>query len=148
MRETLGPGGRLLIGFDRVKARDTLIAAYDDSAGVTARFNRNLLHRINRELGGDIPVGRFAHEVRWNERWSRIEMHLRAECDLAFTAAGARFEMAAGETIHTENSHKYTPDAARLLLLSAGWEVLQSWTDPGHAFLVVLAEATRPRMAP
>jgi dimethylhistidine N-methyltransferase len=148
MRGTLGSEGKLLIGFDRVKDRETLIAAYDDSARVTARFNLNLLRRINRELGGDIPIEKFVHEVRWNERWSRIEMHLRALSAVSFTVSGERFEMAEGETVHTENSHKYTPDAARLLLHAAGWEVLQSWSDPADAFLVVLAEASRPRMAP
>lgn len=148
MRETLGADGRLLIGFDRVKDIGTLIAAYDDGAGVTARFNLNLLHRINRELGADIPVEAFAHDVRWNARWSRIEMHLRATRDLAFVIEGERFELAEGETIHTENSHKYTPEAARLLLQSAGWEVLDSWTDEGAAFLVVLAEPAASRVAP
>lgn len=148
MRETLGSDGRLLIGFDRVKDIGTLTAAYDDSAGVTARFNLNLLHRINRELGGDIPVEAFAHEVRWNAQWNRIEMHLRAEYGVSFAVSGERFALAEGETIHTENSHKYTPEAARLLLLSAGWEVLQTWTDEAEAFLVVLAEPTAPRVAP
>ena len=148
MRETLGGEGRLLIGFDRVKAIATLVAAYDDAAGVTARFNLNLLHRINRELGGDIPVEAFAHEVRWNAQWNRIEMHLRARGAVSFSVNGERFALAEGETIHTENSHKYTPEAARLLLLAAGWEVLHGWTDPGDAFLVVLAEPAAPRVAP
>jgi uncharacterized SAM-dependent methyltransferase len=148
MRETLGGEGRLLIGFDRVKDIATLVAAYDDSAGVTATFNLNLLHRINRELAADIPVEAFAHEVRWNARWNRIEMHLRARRKVSFTLDGERFALAEGETIHTENSHKYTPDAARLLLHSAGWEVLDSWTDEAEAFLVVLAEIGAPRVAP
>jgi dimethylhistidine N-methyltransferase len=148
MRGTLGGEGRLLIGFDRVKDIATLIAAYDDAAGVTARFNLNLLRRINRELGGDIPVDAFAHEVRWNARWNRIEMHLRARRAVSFAVAGQRVALAEGETIHTENSHKYTPEAARLLLLAAGWEVLHGWTDPGDAFLVVLAEPAAPRVAP
>ena len=148
MRGTLGPTARLLIGFDRVKVRETLIAAYDDLAGVTAEFNLNLLRRINRELGGDLPVADFVHEARWNERWRRIEMHLRAQRDLSFSVRGERFEMALGETIHTENSHKYTPGTARLLLQAAGWEELQSWSDEGKLFLLVLAEAAAPRAAP
>ena len=128
--------------------RGAFEGAYDDRAGVTARFNLNLLHRINRELGGDIPVEAFAHEVRWNAQWSRIEMHVRARRDVSFAVSGQPFMLAEGETIHTENSHKYTPEAARLLLLSAGWEVLQTWTDEAEAFLVVLAEPSAPRVAP
>jgi L-histidine N-alpha-methyltransferase len=148
MRKTLGEGGELLIGFDRVKEIETLIVAYDDSVGVTARFNLNLLHRINRELEGDIPAEDFAHEIRWNERWNRIEMHLRALRDLSFTICGETFEMAEGETIHTENSHKYTPDTAKLLLEAAGWEPLESWSDEGEAFLIVLAQVAPARGAP
>jgi L-histidine Nalpha-methyltransferase len=148
MRRTLGPGGRLLIGFDRVKDRETLLAAYDDRAGVTAEFNLNLLRRINRELGGDLPVADFAHAACWNDRWERIEMHLRARRDLSFSIRGQRFEMDAGETIHTENSHKYSPEAAKLLLRASGWEELRSWSDGGKAFLLVLAEAASLRAAP
>ena len=82
MRETLGEGSRLLIGVDCLKDESRLIAAYDDAAGVTAAFNLNLLHRINRELGGDIPVGCFRHVARWNADWRRIEMHLQAVEDI------------------------------------------------------------------
>ncbi len=148
MRETLGPEAQLLIGFDRVKDPATLIAAYDDAQGVTARFNLNLLDRINRELDADIPVSRFRHLARWNSDWNRIEMHLQAEDDLEFKVCGRRFTFAAGETIHTENSHKYTPGRARLLLQAAGWSPLASWSDDQDAFLVVLAEAVEERTAP
>jgi L-histidine N-alpha-methyltransferase len=148
MRETLGKRAQLLIGFDRTKDVEVLLAAYDDAAGVTAEFNLNLLERINRELDGNIPLDAFIHSARWNHGWSRVEMHLEAGRDLAFTVAGRHFAMARGETIHTENSHKYTPDGARLLLEAGGWTPLASWTDAGEAFLIVLAEATEVRSAP
>ena len=141
MRATLGASGQLLIGFDRVKDIGTLVAAYDDAQGVTAQFNLNLLYRINRELEADIPVGEFVHEARWNSELSRIEMHLRALRDLDFEVCGRRSAMAEGETIHTENSHKYTPEAAKLLLRAAGWLPLESWSGEDEAFLLVLTRA-------
>lgn len=148
MRQTLGAQAQLIIGFDRVKNPEVLHAAYDDARGVTAQFNLNLLHRINRELAGTIPVDAFRHAVRWNAAWSRIEMHLEALRDLSFTVSGRRFALSAGETIHTENSHKYTPEQARLMLQAGGWTPLREWTDDGHAFLVIQAEATPYRSAP
>jgi L-histidine N-alpha-methyltransferase len=148
MRETLGVGALLLIGMDLVKDPATLIAAYDDAAGVTAAFNRNLLHRINRELDGDIPVHRFAHEARWNDDYARIEMHLVAQVDLAFTVSGRRFAMRQGETIHTENSHKFTRRTSNMLLQAGGWEPRARWTDAAHQFSLILAEAAPPRSAP
>lgn len=148
MRETLGEGALLLIGMDLVKDEEVLIAAYDDAAGVTARFNLNLLERINRELEGDIPVAAFAHEARWNDPFARIEMHLAAREDLAFTVSGQRFTMSAGETIHTENSHKFTKRSAQMLLAAGGWEPRARWTDSEGRFALVLAEAKPPRSAP
>ena len=148
MRETLGVGAWLLIGMDRVKPVETLLAAYDDSAGVTAAFNLNLLHRINRELGADIPVEAFRHRARWNARLSRIEMHLEAVRDLDFTVDGVSFSMRAGETIHTENSHKYAPAAARLLLAAGSWTVEEEWTDEEDRFALLLARAEPTRSAP
>ncbi len=148
MRETLGDEGRLLIGFDRVKEIGRLIVAYDDAQGVTARFNLNLLERINRELEGTIPVDRFRHVARWNTEWSRIEMHLEALDNLDFEVSGSWFAMRAGETIHTENSHKYTPNQARLLLQCSGWTPLRHWSDDGENFLIFLAEASEYRSAP
>lgn len=144
MAETLGEGALLLIGMDRTKAVDRLVAAYDDAAGVTGEFNLNLLHRINRELDGDIPVAAFAHVARWNEEAARIEMHLAAARDVTFTVAGQPFAMAAGETIHTENSHKYGAREARLLLRAGGWTPTAEWTDATDSFAILLAEA-RPR---
>ena len=148
MRETLGGGSQLLVGVDRLKEVDRLLAAYDDRDGVTAAFNLNLLHRINRELEGDIPVRQFRHAARWNADWRRIEMHLEALEELRFTVSGRSFAMRRGETIHSENSHKYTPDQVRLLLQAGGWSPVRLWSDASHDFLLALAEATEPRSAP
>jgi dimethylhistidine N-methyltransferase len=148
MRATLGEGALLLIGMDLVKDVGTLLAAYDDAAGVTAAFNRNLLARINRELDGDIPVEAFAHEARWNDSFARIEMHLAARRDLSFTVSGQAFRMVAGETIHTENSHKFTKRSAQMLLAAGGWEPRARWTDEARQFSLVLAESRPPRSAP
>ncbi len=147
MRTTLGDGARLLIGMDRVKDADMLIRAYDDAAGVTARFNLNLLARINRELGGTIMPEAFAHEARWNDEKARIEMHLRATRDIAFSVSGRSFAMAAGETIHTENSHKYSVRSARLLLEAGGWTVEREWAGDG-AFALILCAACPVPSAP
>jgi L-histidine Nalpha-methyltransferase len=148
MRATLGEGALLLIGMDLVKDEDILIAAYDDAAGVTAEFNRNLLARINRELDGDIPLAAFAHEARWNDPFARIEMHLVAQEHLRFTVSGQRFAMRAGESIHTENSHKFTKRSAQMLLAAGGWEPRTRWTDSAGQFSLLLAEACPPRSAP
>lgn len=147
-KAALGVGSYLLIGMDRVKEIDVLLRAYDDAAGVTAAFNLNLLARINDELGGDIPLEAFRHRAVWNDPMSRIEMHLEAVRDVAFTVAGVRFSMRAGETIHTENSHKYGPRDGRLLLRAAGWSPVKEWTDEGARFALILAEAEAPRFAP
>ena len=144
MVATLGSGAMLLIGMDRVKSPDVLIPAYDDAAGVTAEFNLNLLHRINRELDGDMAVSAFRHRAIWNDPASRIEMHLEAKHDISFEVAGRRFSMAAGETIHTENSHKYGPRSGALLLRAGGWTPIREWTDARAQFALILAEA-RPR---
>jgi dimethylhistidine N-methyltransferase len=148
MRRTVGTGAWLLIGFDRVKAPAELLRAYDDAAGVTAEFNLNLLTRINRELGGDIPVDAFCHRAIWNERLSRIEMHLQAIRDVGFKVAGRHFTMSSGETLHTENSHKYGERDARLLLLAGGWTPVEEWTDEEARFALVLARAEPERSAP
>lgn len=148
MRATLGEGAQLLIGFDLVKDTDTLLAAYDDAAGVTAAFNVNLAERINRELGGTIPTDALRHEARWNDPLARIEMHLVATRAFTFEVAGEGFAMAAGESIHTENSHKFTRRSLSLLLLAGGWTPVQRWTDGEGRFVVVLAEATPARSAP
>ena len=119
-RTLLGTGSQLLIGMDRVKPVDRLIAAYDDPEGVTAQFTLNLLTRINRELDGDIPVAAFRHEARWNDILSRIEIHLVAEKEVNFSVSGRRFDFARGSSIHVENSHKYGHRGGRVLLLAGG----------------------------
>lgn len=147
-RRTLGDGAMLLIGMDRVKEIRRLLAAYDDPEGVTASFNCNLLERINRELGADIPTDAFRHEARWNDIMSRVEMHLVATRDVEFSVAGHPFRLAQGASIHSENSHKYGPRGGRMLLLAGGWTPLKEWTDPARDFAVVLAEAQPERFAP
>ncbi|MDQ3077373.1 MAG: L-histidine N(alpha)-methyltransferase [Pseudomonadota bacterium] len=147
-RDILGTGSKLLIGMDRVKSVDRLIAAYDDPQGVTAKFNLNLLDRINRELGADIPVEAFVHQARWHDMNGRVEMHLVATRSVEFKIDGRRFAFAEGESIHTENSHKYGARGARLLLLAGGWTPLADWTDPEEDFALILAEAQRNRFAP
>lgn len=148
MRASLGERAMLLIGMDRVKSPDILVPAYDDAEGVTAAFNLNLLHRINRELNGTIPVEAFRHQALWNDMYARIEMHLEATRDLAFTVEGQRFAMRAGETIHTENSHKYGVRDARLLLRAGGWTPVGEWSDADGLFALILAEARPSRHAP
>lgn len=153
MRATLGRdgGGRpplLLIGMDLIKKRRVLEAAYDDVKGVTAAFNLNLARRINRELDGDIPLEALAHVARWNDDHARIEMHLEARYDLTFTVAGEAFSMREGETIHTENSHKFTRRSAAMLLLAGGWTPLKRWRDSRKRFSLILAEASEEREAP
>jgi dimethylhistidine N-methyltransferase len=147
-RELLGTGAQLLIGMDRVKPVERLIAAYDDPDGVTARFNLNLLERINRELDGTIPLDAFRHEARWNDILSRIEMHLVAVRDVEFTVAGQAFAFRQGSSIHSENSHKYERRGARVLLLAGGWTPLAEWSDPADDWALVLAEAQPNRFAP
>ena len=147
-RALLGPGAQLLIGMDRVKPVERLIAAYDDSEGVTAQFNLNLLTRINRELDGDIPVDAFRHEARWNDILSRIEMHLVATRDVEFSVSGRSFRFAKGSSIHTENSHKYGARGGRVLLLAGGWTPIAEWSDADGDFAEVLAVAEPERFAP
>ena len=148
MRMWLGTGAMLLIGMDRLKDEDVLVRAYDDAQGVTAAFNVNLLERINRELAGTIPIAAFRHRAIWNDMRSRIEMHLEALADIDFTIEGRAFSIKTGETIHTENSHKYGPRDARILLRAGGWTPVSEWTDPEDRFALILAEAQAARTAP
>jgi len=147
-RSALGDGSLMLIGIDRIKDLGVLERAYDDPAGVTAAFNINLLERINRELDGTIPVENFVHRAVWNDIHARIEMHLVAACDMEFAIDGHSYTMARGETIHSENSHKYGPRDANLLLRAGGWTPVATWDDVDPAFALILAEATEFRTAP
>ncbi|GJD64514.1 L-histidine N(alpha)-methyltransferase [Methylobacterium frigidaeris] len=131
-----GTGATLIVGIDLVKDKAVLDAAYDDSAGVTAAFNLNLLTRINRELGADFDLDGFAHQAFFDENLGRIEMHLVSRRSQLVTVAGVPFHFASGETIHTENSYKYTVPGFRALARGAGWEHKSVWTDPDGLFSV------------
>ena len=135
-RAILGNGSRMVIGVDLEKDERTLYDAYNDTAGVTARFNLNVLHRINRELGGDFDVGAFVHRAIYNRDRHRIEMHLISKKALTAQVLGKRFSFRPGESIHTENSYKYSIDRFRVLARVSGWELLQSWTDAESMFSV------------
>ena len=148
MRATLGGDSQLLIGMDLIKEPAVLEAAYDDAQGVTAEFNLNLVRRINRELGGTVPLDALRHVALWNDTYARIEMHLQAVRPIDFEVAGQRFMMAEGETIHTENSHKFDRRSQYTLLLAGGWTPVERWLDSGECFSLILAEATQPRNAP
>jgi dimethylhistidine N-methyltransferase len=139
-RNCLGPKGRLLLGVDMQKDVDTLIAAYDDAGGITRDFNRNILTRINRELDGNFDLKYFRHCARWNDDAKRIEMHLESLLDQTVSVAGRDIAFAEGETIHTENSHKYTVEGFGDLAARAGWRIAQSWVSPPPEFAVLLLE--------
>jgi dimethylhistidine N-methyltransferase len=144
LARVLGPNSLLLIGIDRIKDPERLLAAYDDSQGVTAQFNLNLLHRINRELQACIPVQEFRHVARWNDHEARIEMHLQALSDVDFALGGRTFRIPRGETIHTENSLKYGPRDARALLRAGWWAPRAEWTHRDDEFALILASAAVP----
>jgi L-histidine Nalpha-methyltransferase len=136
VRETLWEGDALLLGTDLEKGVDEQILAYDDPAGVTAAFNKNLLARINRELGGDFDLNQFAHEARWNSSERRIEMHLRSlsRQRVEIPAAGLRITLDEGETIWTESSHKYRVDEAAEMAARTGFRCEGQWIDQEWPF--------------
>lgn len=146
LRAGLVPGDTLLLGTDLApgpgKSVAQLIAAYDDAAGVTAEFNRNVLVRLCRELGMNWSVEDWAHEARWNAAESRMEMHLRAmrPMEVRLPAGGERVRFAADETIHTENSYKFTAASVEHLLRGAGFRARRVWRDRAELFAVTLAE--------
>jgi dimethylhistidine N-methyltransferase len=140
-RQVLGDQVALLVGVDLVKDEATLSAAYDDSQGVTARFNKNLLIRINRELGGDFDPDAFDHLALWNPVHSRMEMHLVSRKDQIVNAAGHTFAFRSGERLHTENSHKFTVDAFAELAMEAGWAVTRTWTSDAPQVAVFRLES-------
>ena len=136
MREHVGRRGKTIIGVDLRKDVETLIAAYDDERGVTAKFNLNLLTRINRELKGDFALEAFAHEARWNERESAIEMHLVSLKPQTVSVAGSSFAFAEGETIHTETCRKFDVGGFAHAAQRSGWRVDKLWSDPAQLFAV------------
>jgi len=138
MRALAGEDGAVLIGFDLVKPLDRIRAAYNDAAGVTARFNLNLLARINAELGADFDLSAFRHDAPFNTEASRIEMHLVSRTSQEVHLGDKVFTFEAGEAIVTEYSHKYTLDACAALALSAGLAPARTWTDPDELFCVQL----------
>jgi len=137
-----GEGGGLLLGADLQKDKAVIEAAYNDREGVTAAFNRNLLVRINRELGGDFAVGQFAHHAFYNEAEGRIEMHLVSRRDQRAHLGGAQLFFAVGETIRTEYSYKYALDDLRDLATRGGFEVKRVWTDERDYFSVLYLTRT------
>jgi L-histidine N-alpha-methyltransferase len=145
LREHLIVGDTLLLGTDLApgahKPVATLLAAYDDAAGVTAAFNKNILTRLNRDLNAGFSVDCFRHRARWNAAASRIEMHLESRVDQTVTIGNERIAFRAGETIHTENSHKFTADALTKLFASAGFTAERTFYDPAQSFAVTLARA-------
>ncbi len=143
VRQQLAPGDRFLLGADQVKDAETLLAAYDDAEGVTAAFNKNLLRRMNRELGADFALDAWKHEARWNAGESRIEMHLcspRAQ-GVFLPALDLRVRFTPGETIHTENSYKFTEARVLSMFAEAGFALHRTWADERGYFRVYLAEA-------
>jgi len=137
-RGYLGKCAQLMIGIDLVKDTEVLIRAYDDAQGVTAAFNRNLLTRIKRELNASIDPDGFAHRAVWNAKYSRVEMHLVSQRDQSVLVCGRCFDFAAGETIHTENSRKYTLPQFAALAARAGWHLERHWSSTSPAYAVVL----------
>jgi dimethylhistidine N-methyltransferase len=140
-RALLGNDAAFLLGADLVKDEDVLRAAYNDRAGVTAQFNLNLLSRINRELGANFDECAFHHDAIWNSDESRIEMHLVSDAAQTVSINGHKFRFRSGETIHTENSYKFTPTRLAKLAETAGWNAQTIWTDKDFPFAVALFEA-------
>ena len=141
VRRTVADDGALVLGVDRRKSAAVLNAAYDDAAGVTAAFNLNMLHRLNRELGADFDVSRFAHRAFFNETASRVEMHLVSLDSQTVCVAGERVAFEAEETIWTESSYKYDRQMLELLVTSAGFRLTRLWTDAADRFWVAFLDA-------
>lgn len=135
-RRLLGGGATMIIGIDLEKGPAVLEPAYDDASGVTARFNLNLLERINRELGADFDLSAFDHRAFYNGVRHRIEMHLVSRTDQAIRLLGRDIVFRAGESIHTENSYKYSVQRFRALAEAAGWKLARSWYDDAGLFSV------------
>jgi dimethylhistidine N-methyltransferase len=136
MRDTAGPDGALLIGFDLVKDRRVLERAYNDAAGITAAFNLNVLTRLNRELGADFDLDSFEHEAVWVPADSRVEMRLVSSRAQEVMIAGESIAFESGERLVTEHCHKYTPETFTRLAGAAGWHIRDTWTDAASYFNV------------
>ena len=140
--DTIGPGGLLLIGFDLKKQTETLVAAYDDKAGITETFNKNILHRINTELGGNFDIQSFKHIARYNEKEGRIEMHLESQTNQSVSIKNTVFQFMEKETIHTENCYKFTETDFKALASKAGLSPVKAWNDNRRYFAVMLLRAS------
>lgn len=138
---SLLPGGALILGADLVKNPDVLHAAYNDAQGVTAAFNRNLLVRANRELGANFEIQQFAHSAFYNAPLQRIEMHLMSTCQQTVRVGGSSFAFAQGETLHTENSYKFTVQGLQQLALQAGLTPGPVWSDSDQPFCLLWLDA-------
>lgn len=137
--DLIGKDGGLLIGFDLLKEKETLIAAYDDTKGVTAKFNKNILLRLNRELGADFNLDVFKHRAIFNDEKSRIEMHLESLENQIVNISGTQIYFDKGETIHTENSHKYSLESFKELT-EPHFNTVKTWTDPDKMFAIQFLE--------
>ncbi len=140
--KTIGLDGLLLIGFDLKKDIETLLAAYDDQRGITSSFNKNLLSRINDELGGNFNLDTFEHVARYNENKGRIEMHLKSTAEQTVLINKELFEFLEGETIHTENCYKFTKESFTAMSSKAGLYPVKTWTDDQNLFAVMLLRTT------
>lgn len=145
--QILGPGAVLIIGVDLIKPVEVLKAAYNDKQGVTAKFNLNLLKRINRELGGTFNLDGFEHHAIYNRERNRIEMHLASLKRQKVRVAGETIDFRAGETIHTENSYKYSVESLTALARGVGWSPLKMWTDAHKYFSIQAFKLTEPAAA-
>src|SRR5882762_8700391 len=143
-RALLGDGALFIVGADLAKAPEVLLPAYDDADGVTAAFNRNLLVRINRELGASLDLDAFEHRAVWNEAESRIEMHLVSSRDQTARIGSHRIVFFDGEDIHTESSHKYGANAFESHVGRGGWRVKTAWTSEAPSFGVFLLDTEGP----
>ncbi len=140
LAQTIGQGGGLLIGVDRKKDVEILNKAYDDSAGVTASFNKNLLIRINRELDANFDLEKFSHRACYNDTLGRVEMHLVSEVDQSVMINDHLFSFWQGESIHTESSYKYSIAEFQQLAHGAGFKAIEVWTDAQELFSVYYFE--------
>ncbi len=141
VRQVVGEDGSLLIGVDLEKDKSILDPAYNDADGYTADFNLNLLQRIKNELGGDVDPDKFRHHAFFNEKYHRIEMHLVSQEDQLITVGGEQFRFSAEETVHTENSYKYTVERFSKLAQGAGFKISKTWVDPEGLFSIHYLDA-------
>ena len=140
MRQLVGKKGAIILGIDQLKPEQTLLQAYDDKQGVTARFNKNLLKRINQELHGNFKLEQFNHQARFNKQLSRIEMHLVSQKNQQVTIADKHFNFAKNESIHTENSHKYSDQMLQEIVTKAQLKIVKSWQDPQNLIAIYYLE--------